>query len=122
MANVAVTNLTNGVLSVGGLTWQKGEVKNIERNGMNKDIHDAIVAGTQLSAPAGTFFADTTDLPESFTNTTGTPVAASNGVVALAAITDVATAANAIATLAKQLEAANIRINALEKEINADNA
>lgn len=122
MAKIAVTNLTNGSLSVGNEVWAKGETKSLERNGMNADILAAIQAGTSLSGPAGAVLADQTDLPHSFTNTTGTPVEPASGVVALAAITDVATAANAIATLAKQLEAANVRINLLEKEIIADNA
>lgn len=102
---ISVTNKAPGDFSVGGLLWKKGETKTLTV--LNKAIRDEIDKGTNLysatDATPITGLADIANTLTTFTNTTGTPQTPASGLLTLAAITDVATAANAIATLAAEL-------------------
>lgn len=102
---ISVTNKAPGDFSVGGLLWKKGEVKVLTV--LNKAIRDEIDKGVNLSSPSDatpiTGLADITNTLTTFTNTTGVPQVPASGLLTLAAITDIATAANAIASLAAEL-------------------
>lgn len=99
-----IRNLTAGEYSCGGVTWKKGEQKTLER--VNAKIAAEVERGVNLSSAQDptpiTGLAAITNSLTTITNTTGTPVAPTSGALTLATISDVATAANAIATLAAE--------------------
>lgn len=76
----------------------------------NETIINAVNAGQVAVTPAIRTLS-------TLTSTTGTPVASASGVRALAAITDVPTAANAIATLAAELSITNLELREISSQV-----
>lgn len=120
MATVKVTNKTGNEYSVKGIIWSPFETKKFVHP-LPSEIISVIEAGVYLSADVDvTPFGSFSDLP-AVTCVTGTAVEEDNGSIDIVAITDVATAANAIQTLVSCVNALTAQVNALRAEAVADN-
>lgn len=104
----SIKNISTGMLDIGETVLAVGQTAEVD---VPSDKAVAAIAASKatitLNTPAA--FASLTNAP-TITNTTGTPVALANKAATIAAITDVATAANAIATLVGVVNAQSVEL------------
>lgn len=107
-----IKNNTNGNLQADGVIFLKGTTKTVEFVG--PQIIAAVKAGKLVSTPALTGLTGDADLVNNLAkltdSSTGTAATITNGAGTIAAVTDIASAKNAIATLAAQVEAQRVTI------------
>ena len=113
-----IKNNRNGTIVADGITFNKGQERTIEYAG--KEVIARVAAGDLISTPPLTGLTADADLINNMakiTNTTGTAASVSNGAVTIAAISTVGDAANAIATLAAQMDVMRSTILNQQNEI-----
>lgn len=115
-------NKSTNILSVGGYTWQPGQT--IPVTNMTNELAAEIALGTRLEITSGAYAAVTAlaALAGTFTTVTdssgGTAATVTDDELTIAAVTDVATAANAIATLAEEIDRLKTIVQAQETRSN----
>jgi hypothetical protein len=118
-----ITNISGNDYSVDNYVWEKNETKVIEGS-ISKELIDELALGKNLVSdsdftPFNELDALDNDLATITDSSTGTAATETEGALTVAAVTDVASAANAIATLVAEIEKQRVLNDALVAHIGA---